>query len=96
MIQSDRDFLEKNIINFESIELGFTREIAHDDLNEYQRIYQEYLDKTFYLNAWCGACVFDMLKRIKAYYEGVKYLESKSINQTTNEQTKNTGRRRKA
>lgn len=96
MIQSDIDFLEKNKINFDSIELGFTREIAHTDLNEYQRIYQEYLDKSFYLNAWCGACVFDMLKRIKAYYEGYLYIQKQSINQTTNEQTKNTSRRRKA
>lgn len=92
MKDTDVQFLEDNAINFQSIELGFTREISHENLNTYEMIYQENLDKSFFLNSWCGSCVFDMLKRLKAHYEGIKYVQS--INQK-NEQIKNPRGRRK-
>jgi hypothetical protein len=81
MTQEDRDFCELHIINFESVALGFTRNIDHAVLNEYTRIYQRTLDPSFVLNAWCGGCVFDMLKRLKHHYE------SQPINQTNDEIT---------
>lgn len=89
MTQEDRDFCEANIINFESIALGFTRNIDHSILDEYTRIYHRYLDPSFVLNAWCGACVFDMLKRIKAHYD------SQPTNQTNDEITAPRSRGRK-
>lgn len=72
MTQEDLDFLELHKINFEAVELGFTRNIQFNDLTTYTEIYQRYLDKQFVLNAWCGACVFDMLKRLNNYYKSVK------------------------
>jgi hypothetical protein len=81
MTQEDRDFCQANIINFESVALGFTRNIDHSILNEYTRIYQRSLDANFILNAWCGSCVFDMLKRLKAHYD------SQPTNQTNDEIT---------
>jgi hypothetical protein len=81
MTQEDRDFCELHIINFESIALGFTRNIDHAVLNEYTRIYQRSLDPSFVLNSWCGGCVFDMLKRLKHHYE------SQPTNQTNDEIT---------
>jgi hypothetical protein len=77
MTQEDRDFIELHKVNFESIELGFTRNIQFQDLNTYTEIYQRYLDKQFVLNAWCGHCVFDMLKRLNNYYKTIQ-----PINQT--------------
>lgn len=81
MTTEDRAFCEANIINFESVALGFVRNIDHSILDEYTRIYQRNLDERFVLNAWCGSCVFDMLKRLKAHYD------SQPTNQTNDEIT---------
>lgn len=87
MIQKDIEFIEKHIIEFESVKLGFTRNIQFDVLNEFQAIYQRNLDARFVLNAWCGACVFDMLKRLGAHYEGIKYLQKKKLTEQPTDQT---------
>jgi len=67
----DIKFIEDNIINFETVALGFTRNMEHSVLNEYSEIYKRSLDPSFQLNAWCGSCVFDMLIRLKRHYENV-------------------------
>lgn len=86
MTQEQIAFIENNIINFEAVELGFTRHIEHNIMQEYERIYKAHLDAQFALNAWCGACVHDMLKRLKAHYEGYLYMQKKqSINQTNDQ-----------
>jgi len=79
MIQEDRDFLELHKINFEAVELGFTRNIQFQDLTRYTEIYQKYLDQRFVLNAWCGACVFDMLKRLNNYYKNLQPIEQPNV-----------------
>lgn len=79
MTQEDRDFLELHKINFESVELGFTRNIQFVDLTRYTEIYQRYLDKQFVLNAWCGHCVFDMLKRLNNYYKNLQPIEQPNV-----------------
>jgi hypothetical protein len=72
MTQQELEFLDQNKVNFESVALGFTRNIQHDVLVEYERIYKAYLDPQFVLIYYCGACVFDMLKRLSNHYESVK------------------------
>ena len=79
MTQEDRDFLELHKINFEAIELGFTRNIDFRDLTTYTEIYQRYLDPQFFLNAWCGACVFDMLKRLNNYYKNLQPIQIPNV-----------------
>lgn len=69
MKQKDIDFCQQHIINFESVKLGFTRNIPFDVLGEYERMYREYLDAQFILTYWCGECVFDMLKRLIVLFE---------------------------
>jgi len=69
MNQKDIDFCKQHIINFESVKLGFTRNIPFDVLGEYERMYRDYLDPQFVLTYWCGECVFDMLKRIIVFFE---------------------------
>lgn len=99
MSTEDIKFLEDNIINFEAVALGFSRHIDFPILDEYTRIYQRNLDAQFVLNAWCGACVFDMLKRLSAHYEGIKFMERRNASQPTetNEQPiKNTRKRKQA
>jgi hypothetical protein len=71
MTDQDIKFIEDNIINFETVALGFTRNMEHSVLNEYSEIYKRSLDPSFQLNAWCGSCVFDMLIRLKRHYENV-------------------------
>jgi hypothetical protein len=69
MKQEDIKFCQEHIINFQSVSLGFTRNIPFDVLGNYERMYREYLDAQFHLTYWCGECVFDMLKRLITYYE---------------------------
>ena len=99
MTTEDIKFLEEHIINFEAVKLGFSRHIDFPILDEYTRIYQRNLDQQFVLNAWCGACVFDLLKRLSAHYDGIKFMEKRNALQPTetNEQPiKNTRKRKKA
>lgn len=69
MKPQDIAFCQQHIINFESVKLGFTRNITFEVLGEYERMYREYLDPQFCLTYWCGECVFDMLKRLITFYE---------------------------
>ena len=69
MTQKEIDFCQEHIINFESVKLGFTRNIPHQVLAEYERMYQTYLDPHFSLTYYCSSCVFDMLIRLGNYYE---------------------------
>lgn len=71
MKQEHRDFLEANIINFNSVKLGYTKNIAIETLQMYEHIYHLYLNPSYVLTYWCGDCVFDMLKRLIYYYEGL-------------------------
>lgn len=71
MKQEHKDFLEKNKINFDTVKLGYTRQIPMQDLQMYEHIYHQYLNPTYVLTYWCGDCVFDMLKRLMNYYEGL-------------------------
>lgn len=76
MNQKDLDYCKQYIINFESVKLGFTRNIPFDVLGEYERMYREYLDAQFHLTYWCGECVFDMLKRLIVLFEQSNVQES--------------------
>lgn len=69
MTKQEIDFLVLHRINFESVKLGFTRNVPFEVLGEYERIYRKYLDAQFVLTYWCGACVFDMLERLIRYCE---------------------------
>lgn len=69
MKQEDIKFCQEHIINFESVKLGFTRNIPFNVLGEYERMYRDYLDPQFSLTYWCGECVFDMLNRLIRHYE---------------------------
>lgn len=69
MTQDEIAFFEQHKINFESVALGFTRNIQHDVLGRYEQIYRANLDPHFVLIYYCGACVFDMLKRLSDFYE---------------------------
>lgn len=69
MTKAEVDFLVLHRVNFESVKLGYTRNISFDVLGEYERMYRSYLDAQFVLTYWCGACVFDMLERLIRYCE---------------------------
>jgi len=86
MKQQDIDFCNQHIINFQSVKLGFTRNIPFDVLGEYERMYREYLDAQFHLTYWCGECVFDMLKRLIVLFEQCN-MQSQSINAQSNVQS---------
>jgi len=72
MTQKELDFCQEHIINFESVKLGFTRNIPHNVLAEYERLYQSYLDPHFALTYYCSSCVFDMLLRLCNHFDNEK------------------------
>lgn len=74
MKQEHIDFIEANKINFETVKLGYTKNIPIDTLKMYEHIYHLYLNPSYVLTYWCGDCVFDMLKRLMYYYEGLPKL----------------------
>lgn len=71
MNQEHIDFIEANKINFETVKLGYTKNIPIETLKMYEHIYHLYLNPSYVLTYWCGDCVFDMLKRLMYYYEGL-------------------------
>lgn len=71
MTQQDKEFIQENIINFESVRIGFLRNIPLDVLNGYETIYRKYLDANYILTAWCSACVMDMMKRLIMFYDSL-------------------------
>jgi len=71
MTQQDKDFIQEHIINFESVRIGFLRNIPIHILNGYESIYRRYLDPNYILTAWCSACVMDMMKRLIQYWDYV-------------------------
>ena len=87
MTKQEVEFLVQHKINFDSVKLGFTRNIPFDVLGEYEQLYRKYLDSQFILTYWCGACVFDMLERLIRYCEDQEeYI--KAITPQTYEPTK--------
>lgn len=69
MERSDVQFIQENIIHFEAVKLGYTKNLSHETLGKYEEMYRKYLDPQFILTYWCGACVFDMLQRLSRHYE---------------------------
>jgi hypothetical protein len=69
MTKQEVDFLIQHKLNFDTVRLGYTRNIPFDVLGQYEQLYRKYLDGQFILTYWCGACVFDMLERLIRYCE---------------------------
>ena len=84
MTKEEIKFLIDNKINFESVKMGYTRNISFDVLGQYEQLYRKYLDSQFVLTYWCGACVFDMMERLIRFCEE----QDEYINLQTYEPTK--------
>lgn len=69
MTRVEIKFIEANMINFETAKIGYTKTIDQSVLVQYETIYKKYIDAHFVLTYWCGACVFDMIKRLIPVYE---------------------------
>lgn len=90
MNQEDIDFIKQTESNFIGVSDGYVKHIDHAILGSYEAIYRKYLDSNFVLTKWCGACVYDMMKRLWVYYS-----DNLTINKTINEPIKNTRNRRR-
>lgn len=70
------DFLKANSINFETVKLGFVKNLPLPVLSQYEAIYRAYLDPQYVVTPWCSACVFDMLKRLTNLFEEYQAVKS--------------------
>jgi len=66
-----REFLKEHYNNYETALSGYVRNLDLPVLKMYEHIYHLYLNPSYVLTYWCGDCVFDMLKRLMYYYEGL-------------------------
>ena len=69
MTTEEIKFLVDNKMNFESVKMGFTRNIPFQVLEGYEAIYRKYQDPQFVLTYWCGNCVFDLIERLIRFCE---------------------------
>ena len=69
MTTEELQFIEDNIQHFKTVEVGYVKNIELPILTEYEALYHKYISKEFVLTAWCSACVFDMIKKLKDFYE---------------------------
>lgn len=76
MTQEEIQFLEANIVNFETAKIGFVRNLPKSILQQYEVIYQKYVDSKFILTYWCGSCALEMIQRLYPIYEGAMILQS--------------------
>jgi len=76
MTSQEIKFINDHLINFESVKLGFARNIGHDILAQYEQIYRNHLDGQFVLTYWCGSCVLEMLQRLSFYFDN--YMENQA------------------
>jgi hypothetical protein len=96
MTQTELDFLTANKINFESVALGFCRNIQQAELAEYERLYRAYIDPHFVLIYYCGACVFDMIKRLSNHYDTVLASQKLTSQIVTSQETPKLSRSKKS
>lgn len=64
---ADIEFIEENMINFDTIEHGYIRNMDHL-IGTYEHIYRKYINPKYISNNWCSACVFRMMRGLKYYY----------------------------
>jgi hypothetical protein len=95
MTKAEVDFLIQHKVNFDSVRLGFTRNIPFDVLGQYEQLYRKYLDAQFILTYWCGACVFDMLERLIRYCESQEEYNNPQTYEPTKVEPKKRGRPKK-
>ena len=69
MTKEEIQFIEDNIINFETTKLGYIRNLNPNILSQYESIYKKYIDDNYILTAWCSSCVYEMFTRLVYYYE---------------------------
>lgn len=72
-------FIEDHIDNFTAINDGYVKHIDNAILGAYESIYRSNLDKQFVLTKWCGHCVYDMMRRLRDYYEENKPKQNENI-----------------
>lgn len=91
MTQEEIKFCDDNLINFQSVALGFTRNIPLQIMEGYESLYRKYLDSQFSLTYWCGECVFEMLTRLIVLYENAKGKDLVTVFELPNEEVEYKG-----
>ena len=69
IIEEHRNWLDNNIVNYETAKNGYIRNLDLPDLQMYEHIYRKYLDPNFLLSVWCGNCKYEMIMRLYKWYE---------------------------
>lgn len=98
---NDKDFLEENIGNYHSIQVGYLRNIEIDILNMYEALYRKYLNSSHYMCKYCKDDIFNTIQRLYEYYlalpqEEVQNLVQKSTLDVQNNVQPKRGRPKRA
>lgn len=70
--ENDKQFIQSNIINFETAKLGFVKNLHPDILWNYEDIYKRHISPTYVLTVWCSACVLSLMTELSRWWEANK------------------------
>lgn len=67
-----RQFLKEHYNNYETAKNGYLRNLDLNIMKIYEHIYRTYVNPSFILTIWCGACRMEMVTRLYQYYENLE------------------------
>ena len=67
-----RQFLKEHYNNYETAKSGYVRNLDLEIMKTYEHIFRTYINPTFVLTIWCGACRMEMINRLYQYFENLE------------------------
>ena len=71
MTLEEVNFIRQNIKDFDTVRVGYAKNLEQSSLVRYEEIYKNNIDKDFVLTNWCGNCVFECMKRILVEFDKI-------------------------
>jgi hypothetical protein len=67
-----KKFLIDNYNNYDTAKNGYLRNLDLHTMKTYEHIFRTYINPTFVLTIWCGACRMEMINRLYQYFENLE------------------------
>jgi hypothetical protein len=67
-----KKFLLDNYNNYDTAKNGYLRNLDLNTMKTYEHIFRRYINPSFILTIWCGACRMEMINRLYQYFENLE------------------------
>jgi hypothetical protein len=67
-----KKFLLDNYNNYDTAKNGYLRNLDLNTMKTYEHIFRTYINPSFILTIWCGACRMEMINRLYQYFENLE------------------------